>query len=113
MTINASNKLIITALSSDDKRHTKFPAGNYIRGDYAVYPKLSGGIFDNDTIPNLEARWRILSANSIDRWEFYDGGGYTFNSNGASAGVYVATYEVLDWDTNGNNANSTISVTAT
>ena len=111
--INAANKLITTALSSDDKRHTKFPAGDYIRGDYAVYPKLTGGIFDNDVIPNLDARWRILSANGAERWQFFDGGGYSFDSNNASGGTYVAVYEVLDWDTNGNNANSTITITAT
>lgn len=111
--INAVNKLITTALSSDEKRHTNFRSGNYIRGDYAVYPKLANGIFSNDNIPNLESRWRILSANSSERWQFFDGGGYTFDSNNATGGTYVAVYEVLDWDTNGNNANSTITLTVT
>lgn len=111
--INSSNKLIVTVPSSDGNRHTKFRSGNYIRGDYAVYPKLANGIFSNDTIPNLEARWRILSANGVERWQFFDGGGYTFDSNNATGGTYVAVYEVLDWDTNGNNANSTITITVT
>jgi len=80
---------------------------------YLVYPITSGGIFDNDTIPNTSARWRIISSDSPERWEWFNGGGYIFDAAGASTGTYVATYEVKNWDGLGNNATSTVTVTVT
>ena len=80
---------------------------------YSVYPILSGGIFDNDVIPNTLAKWRVVSADSETRWEWFDGGGYTFDATGATAGAYTATYEVENWDGLGNNASATVTVTVT
>lgn len=80
---------------------------------YLVYPILSGGVFSNDTIPNTSAKWRIVSADSPERWEWFDGGGYTFDAAGASAGTYAAVYEVQNWDGNGNDAQATVTVTVT
>ena len=80
---------------------------------YFVYPISTGGIFDNDTVPNEGAKYRIVSADSESRWTFYDGGGYTFDAVGASVGTYVATYEINNYDGLGNASQATVTVTVT
>ena len=80
---------------------------------YFVYPISTGGIFDNDTVPNEGAKYRIVSADSESRWTFYDGGGYTFDAVGATVGDYVATYEIDNYDGLWNVSQATVTVTVT
>jgi hypothetical protein len=78
---------------------------------YTVYPILPEGIFSNDVIPNTSAWWRVISADSPERWQWYNGGGYVFDALGAAPGTYVAIYEVENWNGAGANASSSITVT--
>lgn len=96
--------------SPDGNRYTKYPSGNNIIAPYAVYPITTGGLFDGASIPNANSKWRIITARNASRWEWYDGGGYTFDATGASAGDYAAIYEVRDWDGQGNNATASVTV---
>ena len=97
--------------SPDGNRYSKYPTGNNIIAPYSVYPVEIGGLFDGATIPNTSAKWRVLTARSASKWEWYDGGGYTFDATNAAAGNYVAIYEVRDWDGQGNNATASVTVT--
>lgn len=87
--------------------------GEPVEYPYWVFPISTGGIFDNDTVTNEGAKYRIVSADSESRWTFYDGGGYTFDAVGASVGTYVATYEINNYDGLGNASQATVTVTVT
>lgn len=113
MAVFPVSRIVSIAPSEDGIRYGRYAAGDYIYGQYAVYPKRQEGIFDNDTIPNLAARWRVIQADEPARWQFYDGGGYSFDAEGLSPGVYTAVYEVRDYDGWGQHAQASISVTVT
>lgn len=120
MTINAVSKTRRFFVFLDGSRIDSAFMEDYDEGGgspaeypYLVYPILTDGIFNNDTIPNTSAKWKVVSADSAERWEWFDGGGYTFDASGASTGTYSAVYEVQNWDGNGNNAQATITVTVT
>jgi hypothetical protein len=87
--------------------------GEPVEYPYWVFPISTGGIFDNDTVTNEGAKYRIVSADSESRWTFYDGGGYTFDAVGASVGTYLATYEINNYDGLGNASQATVTVTVT
>lgn len=119
MTINATRKII-----SLTGPNCSFGNTNTCRVDvtvdgfsptypYLVYPIADGGIFSNDTIPNTAARWKIISADDPTRWEWFDGGGYTFDALGAAVGDYVAIYEVKNWNGTGSDARANITVSVT
>ena len=101
------------ARAADGAVYSAFPRGDVAFYPYNVYPKLAGGIFDNDTIPNTSAKWRVVSADSPERWEWFNGGGYIFDAAGAAAGTYVAVYEVRNWDGEGSNATASVTVAVT
>ena len=96
--------------SPDGNRYSKYPTGNNIISPYSVYPITTGGLFDGASIPNANSKWRIIAARNSSRWGWYDGGGYTFDADGATAGDYIAIYEVRDWDGQGNNATASVTV---
>jgi hypothetical protein len=75
-----------------------------------VYPIVTDGIFDGAYLPNPAALWRVVSVDSPNRWAFYGGGGYIFSAIGAELGEYVLTYEIRDWDGNGNDQTATVTV---
>lgn len=111
---SAANISLSLVNSPDGNRYSKYPTGNTVIAPYSVYPVLTDGLFDGATIPNTSAKWRVLTARSSSRWEWFDGGGYTFDPNNpttAPVGDYTAIYEVRDWDGQGNNATASVTVT--
>ena len=106
-------RTLLLVNSNDGKRYSEYPTGNNINYPYTVYYGgilLSGGLFDGESIPNVNATWRVITARNINRWEWFDGGGYTFDPVGATVGDYTAIYEVKDWDGEGNNATASVTV---
>lgn len=93
--------------SSDGATQPEAPAYTLWR---TVHPIAEGGMFDGAYIPNQSALWRVISLDAPQRWSFYPGGGYVFNAMGAAPGEYVMTYEVRDWDGQGNDATATVTV---
>lgn len=107
---SSTNQSLQIVNSPDGNRYSKYPTGNNIIAPYSVYPITTGGLFDGASIPNANSKWRIITARNASRWEWYNGGGYTFDATGASAGDYIAIYEVRDWDGQGNNATASVTV---
>lgn len=110
---SAANISISLVNSPDGNRYSKYPSGNNFIYPYTVYDSGSvyeGGLFDGATIPNTNATWRVITARELSRWEWFSGGGYTFNPTGANVGDYTAIYEVKDWDGEGNDATASITV---
>jgi hypothetical protein len=112
VTITLANRVYACTPDANGYRYTEFPFGA-LPPAYNVYPIITDGIFDNDTIPNTEATYYIVTSDSPSRWTFFDGGAYEFDAVGATPGDYVATYKVLNWDGNGNHATATVTVTVT
>jgi hypothetical protein len=111
-----SSRTLSLVNSPDGNRYSKYPTGNNFIYPYTVYINGSvsvGGLFDGASIPNQNATWRVITTRQSSRWEWYDGGGYTFDPNNpttAPVGDYTGIYEVKDWDGQGNNATASITV---
>ena len=109
----SKNYIFEVVNSIDGNKYTRHPMGDYINYPYSVYDAgeiIPGGLFDGASIPNVNATWRVITARSLNRWGWYDGGGYVFNAIDAPAGDYIAIYEVKDWDGEGNNATASVTV---
>lgn len=80
---------------------------------YAVFPKLSGGIFDNDVgITNNSALWYVVSEDPLDgAFSYRDGGGFTYVT-GDQSGTATFVYRIVEFD-GVSDTEATVRVTVT